>query len=84
MKIHPDYRENCGIRQAQRSRDSGHIVSIYDGIAAGLDTSAGRWQTVCEEHGTIISHETFELARWHAPDPLGWCEACAREKGLTL
>ena len=70
----PDY---AGLREWRRNRQTGHMIGIYDGIAADMDTAAGRWQTVCEEHNTICSHATLTLARYHAADPTGWCEPCA-------
>lgn len=41
-----------------------------------MDVDGGRWQTVCEDHGYLISHQTLALARHHAPDPDGWCGIC--------
>ena len=67
----------AGLRQYRQARSTGTHVGVYDGTEADMDTSAGRWQTVCEEHGTIISHQTLALARWHAPCPEEWCETCA-------
>jgi hypothetical protein len=62
-----------------RSRRRARLVSLFDGEPAGLDTEAGRWQTVCEEHGTICSHETFARARsFLAASAISeWCESCA-------
>jgi hypothetical protein len=31
----------------------------------------GRWQTVCEPHGFVCSHQTLELARWHCTPTSG-------------
>ena len=69
----PDY---AGLRQYRKARSTGTHVGVYDGVEAGMDTDGGRWQTVCEEHGAICSHETLTLARNHASAPEGWCEAC--------
>jgi len=69
----PDY---AGLRQYRKARSTGTHVGVYDGVEAGMDTDGGRWQTVCEEHGAICSHETLTLARDHASAPEGWCEAC--------
>ena len=66
----------AGLRAWSRSRSTGSTIAIYDGEAADLDTTAGRWQTVCETHGTIISHATLRLARYHAAAPEEWCEDC--------
>jgi hypothetical protein len=47
------------------------------GEEAGMDTEGGRWQTVCEPHGYIISHRTMALARSHASCPEKWCGPCS-------
>lgn len=69
----PDY---AGLRQYRKNRATGTYVGVYDGEAAEMDTSSGRWQTVCEVHGSIIAHGTLALAIYHAADVTGWCEAC--------
>lgn len=69
----PDY---AGLRYYAKARTTGTHVGVYDGEEAGMDTDGGRWQTVCEEHGSVISHDTLELARQHAPQPEEWCEVC--------
>lgn len=70
------YSNNAGWRSTHLARETGRPVSVYDGELAGMDTDGGRWQTVCENHGHIISHESLALARSHASNPLGWCGAC--------
>lgn len=65
-----------GLRQYRRARSTGTHVGVYDGIAAGMDTDGGRWQTVCEEHGHIVSHQTLAEARRWASAPEQWCESC--------
>lgn len=55
------------------------VVGIYRNDQAGLDEGEDGslpWSTVCEEHSHIVSHPTLDLARSHAANPLGWCEAC--------
>lgn len=69
----PNY---AGLRRWYRNGITGGHVGVYDGIEADLDTEGGRWQTVCEEHGTICSHETFEVARLFGREPQNWCEDC--------
>lgn len=51
-KYMPDY---AGLRYYAKARTTGTHVGIYDGEEAGMDTDGGRWQTVCEEHGSVIS-----------------------------
>ena len=53
----------------------GKAFVMLDGIKAGLDTIAGKWQTVCEAHGSIASHTTKSRARSFLPTG-SWCEAC--------
>lgn len=76
-----DYADYAGLRQMRRCRRTGHMVGIYYGPEAELDTDDGRqpWSTVCEEHGTVCCHETLALARWHAPYADEWCEECMAE-----
>ena len=66
---------NAGAR-ASRVTANRSVVTIYDGIAAQLDVSGGRWQTVCETHGHVVAHATLRLARAHYAYPWGWCESC--------
>ena len=58
----------------------GH-VGVYDGQEAHMDTSGGRWQTVCEKHGEVCSHSTLRLAMLFAEQPWQWCEQCMVERG---
>lgn len=74
-----DARTWAGYRQAHIARDSGSMIVVLDGEAARMDTFSGRWQTVCDDHGTVISHETLALARAHAADSMSWCDACRGE-----
>lgn len=70
----------AGLRNAYwESADRGivlHVASVYDGIAAALDTDGGRWQAVCEEHGHVSSHLTLDNARYFAQHRDEWCEDC--------
>ncbi len=70
-----------GLREWRRNRRTGTRVGVYDGAQAGMDVEAGRWQTVCEAHGAIISHRTLALARHHAAAPDEWCDTCAGAAG---
>jgi hypothetical protein len=74
--------DHAGLRKWARARQTGRIVAVYDGEEAMLDTAGGRWQTVCEDHGFIVAHNTLALALSHSADPLGWCEVCRVEAGL--
>ena len=76
MTPRPDKNVYAGLRRTYRNRITGGWIGLYDGEAAGLDTEPGRWQTVCEEHGTVCAHRTFEIARSFASVAAEWCEEC--------
>lgn len=71
--------ENAGLRKWYWVPVLQVHVGLYDGEPAGMDTSGGRWQTVCEEHGSICSHDTLEIASTFGPCPEEWCEDCMKE-----
>ena len=66
-----DYRFNdlAGCVEQRRSRLTRHMVGLYHADQAQLDSSAGPWATICEEHGHIINHDTLALARSHLGEP---------------
>lgn len=68
----------CVVRR--RARQTGRLVGIYNSEQAGMCTDSGKWSIVCEDHATIIAHDTLPLAIAHASDPLGWCEECREEQ----
>lgn len=70
-------REAAGLERLARARQTGRLVGIYDADAAGIDEYGHA--TVCEEHGTLIIHDTYTLARSHAATPAEWCETCRAE-----
>lgn len=88
-----NYNGMTGCIEQHKSRQTGKVVSIYRNDQAGLDDCDGEYpySTVCEEHGWIVAHQTLQLARLHAADPLGWCEKCngqvcekcGRDKGIA-
>lgn len=60
-----------------KSRITGMLVGIYHGEQSGMESDQDTpWQTVCEQHNTLVGHASLKLAREHAPDPTGWCEEC--------
>ena len=86
VKFCPDHRgigggagkpERAGLRSYTRARSTGTHVGVYDGTEAGMDAAGGRWKTVCEEHGWIISHPYLYQALSVAPRPQEWCDACS-------
>ena len=66
----------AGIREYRKARSTGTHVGLYDGEEQGLDTDGGRWSTVCEDHGSVVSHQTYADARAWMSTPEAWCEAC--------
>lgn len=71
-----DFTGLAGCVVQRRSRLTGTLAGLYQAEQAGLDPEAGRWVTVCEDHGSCVNHETLAVARAHLADPSGWCEAC--------
>jgi len=39
------------------------------------------WETICEDHGAVCSHETYRVARAWLSHPDEWCEDCMYGKG---
>ena len=74
----PNY---AGLRRWYKNAITGGHVGVYDGRESLDDTEAGRWQTVCEDHGSICSHATFDIARAFAVVPDEWCEDCMKLTG---
>lgn len=64
----------------RKNRRTGTMVSLYDGEKAFMDVNGGRWQTVCEDHGAICSHDTRKLAETFLSVPDEWREECRLEK----
>jgi hypothetical protein len=65
-----------GARISRKCRATGTVVTLYDGRESGDDIDGGRWQTVCEDHGTIICHETKRFAELALSHPDDWCDVC--------
>lgn len=53
------------------------IVQVLDlaDEQAEFDGDGDRYATTCTAHSTLVTHRTLALARRHATDPEGWCEA---------
>jgi hypothetical protein len=75
------YPTLAGERQRHVARSTGTLVVVYDGREQDMDADdeGGRWYTECVDHGEAVRHTTLGLARWHAPAPEEWCEACMAE-----
>jgi hypothetical protein len=65
--------------QDRRNRETGTTILLYDNRDGSFDESdENGWFTVCEEHGSMCSHPTLQLAREWASEPTGWCEECQK------
>lgn len=63
-----------------RSRQTGTVVTVTLAEAEGVeDGGAGRWVTICEDHGFLINSATRNLAL--ATKPLDFCDMCRRTAG---
>ena len=62
----------------QRTTRSGIRVGLYHSEQAGIeDDPSCRWATVCEEHGTLVCHESLRAAKSWLSHPEDFCELCA-------
>lgn len=72
----PNY---AGLRLWRKARRTGTYVGLYNSEEAGIDGE--KWACVCEEHHTMLTVPTFDVARSHLSYPTEWCDACrANEK----
>lgn len=61
---------------AKGSEFEPETQDVYDDKGAVVRTvMVNRYATVCIEHSMLSTHPTLTLARAHATDPEGWCEA---------
>ena len=67
-------REGC--LTLRRARATGTLVGLYRAAEAGMDPEAGRYATVCEDHGVVVNHETRRLAESSLAHPDEWCQGC--------
>lgn len=73
-----DPREFAGCRQLRRAASTGTVVGIYRTMEAGMgDENEGAWTLSCENHGRLLSTDTWRQAKLFAPVPEEWCEVCA-------
>jgi hypothetical protein len=66
----------AGERARTRNRRTGTTSVLVDAAEQLLDEAAGRWATICDEHATIVNHETQRLARMWLHHSEDWCEDC--------
>jgi hypothetical protein len=71
------YNGLAGCVKQSRSRLTGTLVGLYHGEQSGLESDPNCiWVTVCEEHSTLVGHQTLVLAKSWMADPSGWCDDC--------
>lgn len=75
----------AGIVARRRNRETGTTILLIDSqLTDEFDSFAGRWQTICDEHGTICSHETRAVAESFMAVPSEWCHVCGEhERGAA-
>lgn len=73
-------RDNAGAKASRIIPRTGTTVTLYDAREAGLDPSEGRWRTVCEDHGSMVTYSTKSNAAAHLSRPEEWCEGCRDAK----
>lgn len=68
------------IRDTRVARSTGVLVQVCDTdhpeSPVARDGDAPRWATMCAEHGTYCSHDTWRTARSFMAAPEEWCEDC--------
>jgi hypothetical protein len=80
-KIYPETADNAGLVVTRRARQTGKLVSVYDSAIAGFESDPDLpWATLCEEHSSLVCHQTKELALFWISSPLTWCELCQAEQ----
>lgn len=86
MNLKEEAKRRDGCIELRKCRATGKLVGLYRSGEAGLEEDAeGKYTTVCEEHGTLVSHRTLAVARSWLADPAGWCDECREiEKGNNL
>lgn len=73
--IHPG--DAAGLREARIARSTGTLVGLYRADEAGIeDDPRTPWATVCEDHSTVVCHETRTAAGAALAYPGGWCDDC--------
>lgn len=72
------FKDCAGYVASRRNEINGGWVVIYKADEQGLDSSVGKYVSVCEVHKTIANHETLALAKptLKVPD---FCNDCMRD-----
>jgi len=72
-----------GVLKVTKARSTKVLVLVVDGDAFGVDTDGGLmpFSTLCDDHGSIVFHETKTLAYSWASAPEYWCLPCELKAG---
>lgn len=65
-----------GLAETRIARSTKTRVTLYEAEKADLDPEGGPWALVCEEHGSIVNHQTQKAARAWMSAPEEWCPSC--------
>lgn len=86
MRIrHYSFSGLAGCVVQRRVRSTKTLVGVYHAEQAGIDSDPENpWVTVCEEHGSIVTHRTLAMAMSQLPDPSEFCEDCREEEEETV
>jgi hypothetical protein len=71
--------DNGIVKRVKRNRETGTTILLVDRNLTGGpegDGNDARWETICEPHGTVCSHETRAVAEGFMAEPTTWCEDC--------
>ena len=55
-------------------KGTGETLTIGTAAELGVDTEAGKWATVCEDHGTVANSATRQLA--YETRGIDFCDGC--------
>jgi hypothetical protein len=79
----PGPRGWCGYKAHRKAQATGTTIVLVDGKAAGMDTDAGRWSLVCDDHGSVCAFTHQHDARAYMARPADWCECCAADEAAA-
>jgi hypothetical protein len=70
-------RKGCLVLRYVRS--TGALIGLYRSAEAGIESDPTTpWATVCEDHSTLVCHQTRTSAETALPYPQEWCEDCRK------
>lgn len=76
-------KENAGALLSRKARSTKTVVTLYLAEAQGMDGESGKYMTVCEPHGGVVHHDTYNDARNFLSHPEEWCPVCQGEEEVA-